>query len=299
MERVLATITPCVTMNMNEILLRPFNRLELEQALGHMYPTEAPGIDGMPALFYQCYWHIVGDSVSDACRILNGEGSVQDFNHTLIALIPKITQPTRVTDFRPISLCTVLYKMVAKSFANRLKMILLKSGMVFCGSNDATFRFCGKLDNSYYGLYYYSLFLDAMARKSSWTYSEQLECIKGVKVAAKAPPVSHLFFADDSLIFLEAKIEVFEEVKGIFATYEKASGQKTNLSFSSNVTAEIIDAARNILQVPVVACHERYLGLPTVVGRNRRSLFLTVQEWVKWKDIGIVSLLMLVSGNMK
>lgn len=125
MEWVLAAITPCVTTNMNEILLRPFNRLELEQALGQMYPTKAPGIDGMPALFYQRYWHIVGDSVSDAClRILNGEGSVRDFNHTLIALISKITQPSRVTDFRPISLCTVLYKLVAKAFANRLKMVL-------------------------------------------------------------------------------------------------------------------------------------------------------------------------------
>ncbi|BFG37899.1 hypothetical protein CerSpe_241730 [Prunus speciosa] len=125
MELVMAAITPCVTMNMNEILLRPFNRSELKQALGQMYPTKAPGIDGMPALFYQRYWHIVGDSVSDAClRILNGEGSVRDFNHTLIALIPKIAQPTRVTDFRPISLCTVLYKMITKSFANRLKMVL-------------------------------------------------------------------------------------------------------------------------------------------------------------------------------
>lgn len=125
MEWVLAAITPYVTMNMNEILLRPFNRLELEQALGQMYPTKAPRINGMPALFYQRYWHIVGDSVSDAClRILNGEGSVRDFNHTLIALIPKIAQPTRVTDFRPISLCTVLYKLIAKSFANRLEMVL-------------------------------------------------------------------------------------------------------------------------------------------------------------------------------
>lgn len=65
---------------------------------------------------------------------------------------------------------------------------------------------------------------------------------------------------------------------------------KSAMSFSSNVTEDIIDAARNILQVPVMACHERYLGLPTVVGRNQRSLFLTVQERVKrkvqgWKEI--------------
>ncbi|CAB4304493.1 unnamed protein product [Prunus armeniaca] len=284
MERVLATITPCVTTNMNKILLRPFNRLELEQALGQMYPTKAPGIDGMPALFYQHYWHIVGDSVSDACRILNGEGSVRDFNHTLIALIPKITQPTRVTDFRPISLCTVLYKMVAKSFANRLKMILPES-LSRCYGKEILLDILSRIEALDKDALYPQGFTGLIQQ------AKQLGRIRGGKVAAEAPVVSHLFFADDSLIFLEAKREVFEEVKGIFATYKKASGQKINLdksavSFSSNVTVEIINAARNILQVPVVACHERYLGLPTVVGRNRRSLFLTIQERVKRKVQG-------------
>jgi hypothetical protein len=47
-----------------------------------------------------------------------------DLNSTYIALIPKIKNPTCVTEFRPISLCNVLYKIISKVLANRLRVIL-------------------------------------------------------------------------------------------------------------------------------------------------------------------------------
>lgn len=45
-------------------------------------------------------------------------------NHTFITLISKKDDPSKVASFRPISLCNVLYKILSKCIANRLKRIL-------------------------------------------------------------------------------------------------------------------------------------------------------------------------------
>ena len=45
-------------------------------------------------------------------------------NDTAIVLIPKVDRPERVSEFRPISLCNVIYKVVAKCLVNRLRPIL-------------------------------------------------------------------------------------------------------------------------------------------------------------------------------
>lgn len=58
--------------------------------------------------------------------VLNGGEVPANWNDTVIALIPKVTNPKKVTNLRPISLCNVVYKLISKVLVNRLKLILLK-----------------------------------------------------------------------------------------------------------------------------------------------------------------------------
>ncbi|KAL5740040.1 hypothetical protein ACOSQ2_029220 [Xanthoceras sorbifolium] len=102
-----------------------FTRAEVRAAVFDMGPNKAPGPDGFHALFFQKFWNVVGEDVSSVClKFLNGGCSVEEFNATNVVLIPKVKNPERMTDFRPISLCSVIYKTVSKVMANRLKEIL-------------------------------------------------------------------------------------------------------------------------------------------------------------------------------
>jgi len=79
----------------------------------------------MNPFFYQQFWDIIGnDVVAIVLEILNGHAIPPSLNNTYVALIPKKPSPTHISDFRPISLCNVAYKLVMKLIANRLKPIL-------------------------------------------------------------------------------------------------------------------------------------------------------------------------------
>ena len=79
----------------------------------------------MNAFFYQKFWHIVGDDVTTAVLdFLNSGQLLKSVNYTHISLIPKIKSPDHMTQFRPISLCNVLYKLISKVLANRFKKVL-------------------------------------------------------------------------------------------------------------------------------------------------------------------------------
>lgn len=79
----------------------------------------------MPALFYKKFWHLVGEQTKkEVLAVLNGEDMPDGWNDTIIVLIPKVKLPEKLKDLRPISLCTVLYKLISKVVANRLKLVL-------------------------------------------------------------------------------------------------------------------------------------------------------------------------------
>jgi hypothetical protein len=108
-------------------LLKEFMVEEVDLALSQMHPLKSPGPDGFSACFYQKSWPTVHAEVCKAVlEFLNTGHLDHSVNTTNIVLIPKIKNPTRVTEFRPISLCNVLYKLIAKVLANRMKKVLTK-----------------------------------------------------------------------------------------------------------------------------------------------------------------------------
>lgn len=79
-----------VTDGMNEILDREPSGEEIKEALFQMHPNKAPGIDGMHALFFQKFWHIVGSDIIDFVQNWwKGRVNLNEANKTYIALIPK------------------------------------------------------------------------------------------------------------------------------------------------------------------------------------------------------------------
>ena len=94
-------------------------------ALKQMEPLKAPGLDGLPPLFFQHYWQSIGDVVTDTVLSCLASGVIPpSINQTFITLIPKVKSPSKVSEFFPISLCNIMYKLVAKVITNMLKGVL-------------------------------------------------------------------------------------------------------------------------------------------------------------------------------
>lgn len=121
----MATLEKKVTPAMNELLLADLTNEEISVAMHQLPPIKAPGPDGFSAYFFQHNWGTVQVEVCNVVLHFFHTGVLDEhINETLIALIPKTLSPESAFEFRPISLCNVLYKLISKVLANRLKIVL-------------------------------------------------------------------------------------------------------------------------------------------------------------------------------
>nr|XP_023927486.1 uncharacterized protein LOC112038880 [Quercus suber] len=374
---ILEVVQPVVTEEMNTNLTRDFTKQEVDLALKEMAPLKAPGPDGMPPLFFQSFWPLIGDEVSKAVLdCLNSCHIPHEFNYTYVTLIPKVKNPEKISEFRPISLCNVIYKLISKVLANHLKPLLpsivsenqsaFQAGRVITDNilmafenlhymktqqTGSTGFMALKLDMSKaYDRVEWS-FLDFLLRKmgfhSRWV-DLMMECIttvsysilingepsqtihpsrglrqgdplspylfllcteglhgliskaatsgdiRGISICRNGPRLTHLFFADDSLIFCRASVQDCTHIQNLLAIYGEASGQqlnreKTTLFFSKNTDSEIQDSIKDLLGVPEIKQYDKYFGLPSFVGRRKKASLAYIKDriWTKlqgWKQ---------------
>jgi hypothetical protein len=374
---ITSTIAPVVTEDMNSHLSQDFTAEEVETAIKQMAPLTAPGPDGMPPLFYQSFWSLIGGEVTAAVLSSLNSGKIfQAINHTYITLIPKVKSLESMTDYRPISLCNVVYKIISKVIANRLKcvmpQVISETQSAFVPGKLITDNILIAFETLHHMKHHMHGKQGSMALKLDmskaydrveWLYllavMQQMgfhsrvinliaECLRtvsysvlingephgffkptrglrqgdplspylfllcteglhgllnttalsgaihGVFISRLGPKLSHIFFADDSLLFCRASVQECQQLLDVLTTYEHASGQKINrakttLFFSKSTSMADQEDIKNFFQVPALRSYETYLGLPSFMGRSKMQSFAYIKErvWSKiqgWKE---------------
>ncbi|RVW99087.1 LINE-1 reverse transcriptase-like [Vitis vinifera] len=218
---------------------------------------EAPGPDGFTMAFWQACWDFAKEEIVELFQELYDQKSfAKSLNATFLVIIPKKGGAEDLGEFRPISLLGGLYKLMAKVLANRLKMVLDK---VVSVDQNAFVRGRQILDASLIANEVVDYWqkrkekglvckLDIEKAYDSISWSFLLKCrgtlFSGCRLRGRGEEeimVSHLLFADDTIIFCEASKDQLTHLGWILAWFEAASGLRINLAKSELIPVGEID----------------------------------------------------------
>ncbi|KAG8229566.1 hypothetical protein J437_LFUL009548 [Ladona fulva] len=101
------------------------NQGEMEAVVRALPNNKSPGVDGIPYEFYKTYWSIIGEELCNVLKECFKEGRLDPEQKTgIIVLVPKIMNPQRCTDYRPVTLTTTDYKIMAKIIKGRIQSVI-------------------------------------------------------------------------------------------------------------------------------------------------------------------------------
>ncbi|XP_074314339.1 uncharacterized protein LOC141649551 [Silene latifolia] len=343
------------------LLQEPFRETKVMIALRGMDASKSPGPDGITPLFFHTFWPQIGHLVTSAIlRFLNSGVMLKEWNNTLIVLIPKTDKPECVSQYRPISLCNVVYRLASKCMANRLKLVipslisesqqafvpdrLMSDGCLIAheimhyinktkkgtncysvikldmhkafdrvswnflmsaldlfgfpiswrnliwecistvtysiminGEPSVSFHpSCGLRQRDPLSPYLFIMCMEILSRQLQ--AAESRHQIVGLKISRYAPPLSHLFYADDAFICCKATPASFDSIRDIFHDFEAASGQMINLQksfikFSPNSPADFKSHMTSILRMKAADSFGTYLGVPVDLPKCKKNAF--------------------------
>lgn len=101
------------------------SKKEIYHPLKGIIDNKAPGCDGFNTLLFDKAWPVIGDMITDVVMEFFSSSTIyQPINCTTVTLVPKVKNTSKITKYRPISCCTLLYKLISKVLTNRLQGVM-------------------------------------------------------------------------------------------------------------------------------------------------------------------------------
>lgn len=114
-----------VTNSINSEVIRVPEEEEIKRIVWELHPLKSPSPDKFSGIFFRKYWQTVKENVTCFVKEVFRLGLIlRTINSTFLVLIPKSGKPNTFSQFRPISLCNFIYKMVSKILTERISEVL-------------------------------------------------------------------------------------------------------------------------------------------------------------------------------
>ncbi|KAE8706023.1 hypothetical protein F3Y22_tig00110410pilonHSYRG00109 [Hibiscus syriacus] len=277
MDEVVSSVQPVITEDVNANLIAPFTPDEVYKAFKQIHPLKATGVDGLPVVFFHSIWPLLGAEVTTLCLdLLAGRISMASVNQTVLVLLLKVDDSTRFQKFCPIALCRVICKIVSKSLKYDMEKAYDCIEWPFLGAMLERLGF----HQSWVDLVMNCVTSVSYCIRISGKQSESFKPTRGLR---QGPPSAHLLFADDCILFFRPSMDELLHVQKASESYSQASGQlinyhKSSLFCGSQTPVAFRIATCQTLGVEEVSDPGFYLGLPLIIGRNKRQAFSFIRN---------------------